>query len=453
MPSALHNITRSTMFITRCKSTYLILLLALVCYKTADAQSSGFTVDVITVHPEQAEVLPRLDLYARIPFTSLRFLTSSNGFLARFEVRAEFYSLDNRNRKRELFLSKTWPAEARANHFEATQTRELASITNASFHLEPGNYLLELYLEDLSSNDQQMLERFVEVRSFNDDIAVSDLILVHSYNERDQSISPIITDEIDTRLDAFNLFYEVYADDESAIRVTREVIRTQKSKGLPILRWFVQRWRGEDELGEITYASDESINLRKGRNPFIVSIPHNTFEVGEYLIRVKLFDEAGQFLAEADREVTLRSMETLEQRGRDIDDAIAQLKYIAKNNELKYIQEGETREERMERFKEFWEKRDPTPATRDVNEKMDEYYHRIDIANKNYPGDTPGWQTDRGHTLIWYGEPDQIDRSNANTNGKQPYEIWHYHRIGRRFVFIDRTGTGVFELNQPVWDN
>ena len=432
----------------------MLLLTGVLCSESLLAQSlAGLSADVITSRSDQGDQISRLDLYARIPFTNLRFITASAGFEARFEVRAEFYRVDAKNRKRELYLSETWSSLAKADHFEATQTRELSSITNATFDMEPGNFLLELYVEDLISNDQQKLERFVEVRHFNTPVSISDLILVHSYDEGQQTISPVISDEVDTRLEAFNVFYEAYANEETSVRVTREVIRTQKSKGLPILRWLVQRWRDNDGPGEITYASDEIVNLKAGRNPFLVSIPHGSFEIGEYLIRVKIYDQDGAFLVEADREVTLRSFEALQQRGRDIDDAIAQLKYIAKNSELRYIREGQTREERMERFREFWEKRDPTPTTRDVNEKMEEYYHRIDIANRNYSGDQPGWQTDRGHTLIWYGEPDEVDRSTVNANGKQPYEIWHYHRIGRSFVFIDRTGSGIFELNQPVWDN
>jgi hypothetical protein len=83
---------------------------------------------------------------------------------------------------------------------------------------------------------------------------------------------------------------------------------------------------------------------------------------------------------------------------------------------------------------------------------MQEYYIRIDYANRHYSDPGSGWETDRGHTLVLYGEPDEIAHGDASFGFEQPYEVWHYHRIGRRFIFVDRAGTGVFKLMVPTWE-
>src|SRR5207249_9634772 len=53
-------------------------------------------------------------------------------------------------------------------------------------------------------------------------------------------------------------------------------------------------------------------------------------------------------------------------------------------------------------IEQFWQRRDPTPGTRE-NEFRDEYYLRIAYANEHFASLLPGpaglgWRTDRGHT-------------------------------------------------------
>lgn len=55
------------------------------------------------------------------------------------------------------------------------------------------------------------------------------------------------------------------------------------------------------------------------------------------------------------------------------------------------------------------------------------------------------WETDRGRVYIIYGPPDDIEA--VSFQGEQvPHEIWYYYGRGNeRFVFADRTGTGLYE--------
>jgi GWxTD domain-containing protein len=132
----------------------------------------------------------------------------------------------------------------------------------------------------------------------------------------------------------------------------------------------------------------------------------------------------------------------------DLGLAIRQVKYIAtveENRRLRNASMGD----RARLFREFWKKRDPDPAT-EVNELMQEYYYRIEYTNEQFTTHRDGWETDRGRIYVLYGEPTQIER-HPFESGTYPYEIWYYHNINRRFVFVDQTGFGDYTLSGPQW--
>lgn len=422
--------------------------------RVACAQStraSGFAVDVVSTKAPEYPGRARLDLYASIPYHTLQFLKAATGFSASFDVYAEVHRVDDRNEIQALIENAAWEATALAEHFAATQSPLNAALTSRAIYLEPGRYRVHLQVQDRASELQMHKDLMVEVRDFSPAFTVSDLILVTDFSTSTQSIVPRVSDRLTVRDESFKFFYEVYADTPADVHLERVVIRTQKSKSLPFLGWFLRRWRDDEPFGDVAYHYDAVVSLKKGRNPVVVTVPLQDYEVGEYILRVALRDADGRVVDLAERAVSLIESEA-RHNGRDIDEAIDQLAYVAKSRDLRYIREGATKQERYERFVEFWKKRDPTPTTPDVNERMDEYYHRIDFANRHYAGQAGGWQGDRGHALVLFGEPDEVEQGQANADVKHPYEVWHYRRIGRRFVFIDEAGRGDFRLVSPPWD-
>lgn len=105
-----------------------------------------------------------------------------------------------------------------------------------------------------------------------------------------------------------------------------------------------------------------------------------------------------------------------------------------------------SKEERGDGLNEYWKKFDPTPQTA-YNEKMAEYYRRVDYAFFNFASisETDGAFTDRGKIYILFGPPTDVKRElkpEAN-----PEEIWRYDNIvGREFIFRDRTESGAYRL-------
>ncbi|MBL7976081.1 MAG: GWxTD domain-containing protein, partial [Candidatus Kapabacteria bacterium] len=88
---------------------------------------------------------------------------------------------------------------------------------------------------------------------------------------------------------------------------------------------------------------------------------------------------------------------------------------------------------------------DPSPNTI-RNEAFEEYYARVDYANKNYRSYNDGWLTDMGMIHIVLGAPSTSDRR-VNTYDGRTSITWTYSGSNRRFVFIDNTGFGDYRLS------
>jgi GWxTD domain-containing protein len=132
----------------------------------------------------------------------------------------------------------------------------------------------------------------------------------------------------------------------------------------------------------------------------------------------------------------------------DLDEAILQLHYIASHDEWKKLKKVPD-DKKLEYFITFWEKRDPTPGTKE-NEAMNSYYARVEMANQSFAVMwRKGWQTDRGMVLIILGPPNEILQNNYPSSSR-PYHIWQYYAINRQFEFYDRRGFGDFEFINPL---
>ena len=122
---------------------------------------------------------------------------------------------------------------------------------------------------------------------------------------------------------------------------------------------------------------------------------------------------------------------------------LSEVRYIITKGEKKvFFSLGPA--ERVQFIKDFWAKRDPSPNT-DENEYRDEYYRRIDYANRVFREGSSGWLTDRGRAYILLGDP---ERRNAYPSGytfyERPVEIWYYRYF--TIIFVDYTFTGIYKL-------
>jgi len=108
------------------------------------------------------------------------------------------------------------------------------------------------------------------------------------------------------------------------------------------------------------------------------------------------------------------------------------------------------KESRKEFIEDFWAKRDPDTFTEE-NEFKEEFYQRIEFANKRFIEGIPGWKTDRGRIYIYLGTPDKIDqRPFINSPNVKGLIWWGYYRYRLGIEFVDKTGDGRYSLSQQV---
>lgn len=136
-----------------------------------------------------------------------------------------------------------------------------------------------------------------------------------------------------------------------------------------------------------------------------------------------------------------KAVRTLPQADRDF---LSEVRYLISKQERKVFYSLGA-EERGRFIEEFWKKRDPSPSTEE-NEFRDEYYRRIDYANRVFREGTSGWTTDRGRAYILLGEPERrLTYPMGYSFYERPMEIWYYRYF--TLLFIDYTFTGVYKLD------
>jgi GWxTD domain-containing protein len=123
--------------------------------------------------------------------------------------------------------------------------------------------------------------------------------------------------------------------------------------------------------------------------------------------------------------------------------------YIISNEERFAFVQLRNNEEREQFVEQFWQRRDPTPATAE-NEFKEEHYRRIAYANARFgASEKAGWTSDRGRVYIMWGRPGELESHIADPNG--PFELWlypHVEGVGDNVLlrFVDATGAGDFRL-------
>ena len=434
----------------------LIAILALLAATagTPAAQAAytpEFDVDLVSSRAETAEgTAPRVDLYTAVRYPDLRFLSRTGGFEATYTITIDVHSVDDAGRQEGLVLSRSFERRVTVPTYEGTQA---ASIDRAvqGVDLPPGRYAVAVSVEDGSSGRTSTREMAYTVRPLGEGVSISDPILVDRYDEATRTFEPNVGAAISTEQDAFAVYYEIHAPAPATLGVTYVVTEQNRVQDRPSFGALLGLApRQQADLGT-PVAHSETLEVPAGTTPAAYRIETADLQVGDYSLTVRLETPDGEVVAEADRLFSVRWM-GLDAQIADIEQAISQLRYVARERDVRAMRDASTPQERLRLFQEFWGRRDPTPGTT-RNERMEEYYFRVAYANERYSRmRDAGWSTDRGEVYIRYGEPDQVEEHPFNF-GTRPYQIWTYYRSGRRFIFIDESGSGDYELLVPIWDD
>jgi len=377
--------------------------------------------------------ISRFDVFTIVPFASMTFIKSNEVFGAEYQIVITIL-----NETGEPLRTETIERRISESDYFATQGGNADfDYSQSVFEIPPGNYYIEVTYYDKTGNKSYLLTRTQTVLDFDRyNFSTSGILYVSSIeeNQGDFIITPHISDNIGILSEYFFIFFESYnrfsfhdeidfiyqiVDEENKVHFTGDRIRKEVGK---------------------------STNQHYIRIPIPATLPQ-----GHYILRLYALkpDENQDF---DDRDILAsseRSLKYIKTVGgtffTDIDNAIKQLRYIASQSEMDYMQSPDNEYERQLRFEDFWKQHDPSPNTQ-RNEAYDDYFYRIEYANRNYKSYTAGWLTDMGKAFIIYGTPMNVERMRGD-DGRY-YERWSY--TGRTIIFIDFNGFGDFRLYSPM---
>jgi GWxTD domain-containing protein len=129
---------------------------------------------------------------------------------------------------------------------------------------------------------------------------------------------------------------------------------------------------------------------------------------------------------------------------RDFNELSGMLLYFPRQDLLAKLRAA-PRPERAAAWRDFYKATDPVPLT-PQNEALDEYFHRVEIANQRFEqADMPGWLGDRGEVFITLGEPDRVfETPGAVGAGLR----WEYTSRRLTLYFEDQVGLGLYRLTR-----
>lgn len=367
----------------------------------------------------------RVDLFIQVPFKEIQFIKSSKGFQGGYSVTVSIYQDD----KETLVFEKVWTEKILSPSYNNTISRESFNLSFRSINLVPGEYFIKTILADRESHQEYLSERMFKVKDYKVKPAISDILFsANKKNNNDKSkIIPNISRNISNSKDGLNFFFEVYTDSSIVSDIEFHIA---------------------DKNGKIIYSKSRKQTFNETKTQIYYSINDTTLNFGTYLLSVILKNNNGNQIAMATKPFFSRWV-GLPASVEDIDEAIAQILYIASSSDIEYMEAGETETEKIKRFLQFWKSKDPSPGNEE-NQVFEEYFRRVSFANDNFSSYIKGWRTDRGMVFIILGPPNNIDRHPFEYDSK-PYEVWQYYDLNKSFVFIDRTGFGDYRLNTPMY--
>lgn len=396
-------------------------------------RAQAFFVDALVFPaPDEYGVSSRVDVYVQVPFDIITFVKKEELYVAGYSVTIVVSNEEGTRMKEE-----TWTRSIERIAFESTVSPSHYDLSYRSLNMESGAYLYEVIVEDKESAREYRSSRKLAVQKFDRNVfSISDIMLVNQVQNKDgrKHLSPQIDPNVAALSEGFHLFFELYNPYD--LQAASLNISVAKRGQLVMNKW-------------------EQLPLRKGLNPFLTDLRLPDGNIGSYQIEITAFrgDDTTNIgiLSKASKTCIIEWLSGGTPISiTDLDEAIEQLRYFAKSDELRYIKNAEDETEKRKRFEEFWERHNPAPGAK-PNRALVEYYGRVAYANEKFRHYIDGWKTDRGMVYIVYGPPSYVDRNPMDYETK-PYEVWEYYDINKRFVFIDDSGFGDYRLLYPIWD-
>ena len=362
----------------------------------------------------------KVTAFLEIPFNSLQFIKSNNGFFASYDASIILKG----NEGKQIFRSM-WSDSISTDSYMHTQSRFRNRKHYSNFTIAKGKYVLLSDLYDKDTRKKGSKKKKIDYKN---------------HNKIPSLIEPINITDLKGNWG--------FGPDKFPITGTKI---TNIDKGLTILlSGFVDESpysiqtiiKGNVDKKELPIINNKTLD---GFFNHIIKIEK------EYLNSISINIEIK--LIQSKKENKIVKNITIYKPGlsgfvNNIQNSFQQMKYILTNAERKNAK-GKKGKALEDVFLEYWKIRDPTPET-SLNELMEEYYIRVNYVNEYFNMSwKEGWETDFGMIYILFGPPDEIQRSNINSSSSSMYQVWYYNRLNKQFVFKDQNGFGDYRLDRP----
>lgn len=385
--------------------------------------------------------LGRIEVFVKVAHSELVFSRFQTDFFrAQYELTFQIFDKEKNLVKRDI-----QDREIRLSTYQETTSDVKFHFSRLTTDLAPGDYTLIVNLTDRETQKSGQRQLEIPVRGFRDrPVGISDLIFADRIQKDTLldivNIVPNVFKSFDNEYKNYAVYFEIY-DERLAYKYRDEQGNVPKDTDDVKIHYRVldknQKLVMEDSLEKKVwqFQTFSSVEIDKGALSFGKYILDVTVQKGPHRASTKsIFDVR----------LSAFTAPSLAAQTFDLDQAIKQMRHIARNENLSKILK-KPQSEKQEFFKAFWKQRDPSPET-ERNELMEEYYRRIDYANRYFTsGFREGWDTDRGMVYIILSAPDDIERHPYEANS-QPYEIWYFYSANLKLVFVDFNAVGDYEL-------
>ena len=355
-----------------------------------------------------------------VPYPELNWERAGEGYSAGVAIVVELVPARGQRR----LYGDSWEKRLLVMDYRATVSHRNQLVETRQFAVPPGRYSMKVSVRDVRALTTSEVRDRIEVRDLSRiPVGFADLEL--GLSDSAGTFVPF-----PSRQFGFN---------SGAIAV-RAVLVDRRPGPWP--RPYHYHWRVLDETGASVAQGDTNVTVRRPTEPVVVRPPHSDLFIGGYSFELEMQEGKTSWR-------TARTFEVEESgppRGRDFDQMLEALAYIADNSEIDAMR-NQTPDVQAALWEAFWRRRDPTPETV-RNEYQVEFFRRLRYADQHFLGFGPGWRSDMGRAYIRYGPPDQVEQRQA-TAAQPGLEIWYYNQPYRRLVFGDREGFGRFTLLNP----
>ena len=361
---------------------YLSLLLILLVFGDA-----LFCQEIIYEHYESG-----VDFWIVIPYSAFSFKKGSD--TAEYQVSLQ---VNNAKKKQVASFSQTIPVPKRS------WLSDTAIPLQFSAKLEPGNYSAVLRIKNKVLGDKRNFKKTFQVDPDYTEIGTSWIIA----QKEGISFIPYSLGNLPQNLEQLN-FRQGFSLSMDSLRIQIDnnklmITNTQNPINLDIRQYLKPEERNQMKL--TIYEKNIQYNLE----PFLYSPWYS------YSLRYP------------------------------VEDQIAQLRYIASQNEWQALRSIPSQHS-AQAIEDFWRAQDPSPGTI-RNETRDKFYQRVLNADEKFTvhKKMKGWASDRGRIYIKYGEPDEMS-SDVYPLGRYPSIVWTYYKQNLVFIFLDVQGYGQYTL-------